>query len=231
MTRQQELASALSSLEVRLASACAAAGRTREQVVLVAVSKTRPASDVEALRDLGVRDFGENRDQEARRKALELADLGLRWHFVGRLQTNKCRSVASYAHVVHSVDRPELVTALGAGARRAGRDVEALVQVSLDDDPARGGVPAAGVPALADAVAAEEGLRLGGVMAVAPISGDAPSALSRLAEVGATVSASHPGAVAISAGMSADLEAAVAAGSTHVRIGTALFGGREPILR
>lgn len=231
MTRAASFADRLAVVEARLVAACAAAGRVRADVTLVAVGKTWPASDLRALAGLGVIDFGENRDQEARRKALELADLGLRWHFVGRLQTNKCRSVASYAHVVHSVDRPELVTALGAGARRAGRDVEALVQVSLDDDPARGGVPAAGVPALADAVAAEEGLRLGGVMAVAPISGDAPSALSRLAEVGATVSASHPGAVAISAGMSADLEAAVAAGSTHVRIGTALFGGRAPILR
>lgn len=230
MTPVAHLADRLAAVEARLGAACAAAGRRRADVTLVAVGKTWPAGDLRALAGLGVVDFGENRDQEARRKAAELADLGLHWHFVGRLQTNKCRSVTTYADVVHSVDRLELVAALGAGARRAGRCVEALVQVSMDDDRTRGGVPAAGVPALADAVAAEAGLHLGGVMAVAPISGDVSSALSRLAEVAATVQAAHPAAIAVSAGMSADLEAAVAAGSTHVRIGTALFGGREPIL-
>lgn len=231
MIRAGELAAGLAAVESRLVAACAAAGRSRTEVTLIAVGKTRPAADLRDLAGLGVRDFAENRDQEARSKMAELADLDLRWHFVGRLQTNKCRSVATYADLVHSVDRRELVPALGRGAGRAGRRLEVLLQVSLDDDRARGGAPAAAVPGLADAMAAEEHLRLGGVMAVAPVSADPLAAFERLAAVAARLRAAHPGATAVSAGMSADLEAAIAAGATHVRIGTALFGGRSPILR
>ncbi len=229
-SRAEELAATLAAVESRLRTACEAAGRSRADVTLVAVGKTWPAADLRALAGLGVRNFAENRDQEARRKAAELADLGLRWHFVGRIQTNKCRSIAAYADVVHGLDRLELVAALGAAARRAGRRLDALVQVSLDGNPHRGGTPVAGVPALATAVAAEEGLRLAGVMAIPPLSDDPAGAFAGLAEVAALVRSAHPDAVAVSAGMSADLEAAVAAGSTHVRVGTALFGGREPIL-
>lgn len=231
MSRAGGLAAGLAEVEGRLAAACAAAGRRRDEVTLVAVGKTWPASDLRLLAGLGVRDFAESRDQEARPKATELADLGLRWHFVGRLQTNKCRSVAGYAGVVHSVDRAAVVAALGAGARRAGRTVTALVQVSLDGDLDRGGVPADGVPVLADAVAGEGGLLLGGLMAVAPLGAEPSAAFDRLAELAAHLRAAHPGATMISAGMSGDLEVAVRAGSTHVRIGTALFGGRPAILR
>lgn len=230
MSRGKELAARLVAVEARLVAACAAAGRRRDEVTLVAVGKTWPATDLRLLAGLGVRDFGENRDQEARPKAAELAGLGLQWHFVGRLQTNKCASVASYADVVHSVDRVPVVAALGGGARRAGRIVTALVQVSLDDAVHRAGVPADGVPELADAVAGEAGLRLGGLMAIAPLAADPAPAFRRLAELAAVVRAAHPAATAISAGMSADLEAAVRSGSTHVRIGTALFGGRPAIL-
>ncbi|MDQ6648916.1 MAG: YggS family pyridoxal phosphate-dependent enzyme, partial [Actinomycetota bacterium] len=138
VTRAEELAEALAVVRGRIQVACEAAGRDPATVTLVAVSKTFPASDVAALAGLGVRDVGENRDQEAAAKATELADRDLRWHFVGRLQRNKCRSVASYASVVHAVDRVELATALSAGAVRAGREVAALVQVSVDGDPARG---------------------------------------------------------------------------------------------
>jgi pyridoxal phosphate enzyme (YggS family) len=197
--------------------------------VLIAISKTWPAADVAALRDLGVTDFGENRDQEAAPKAVAVPDV--RWHFVGHVQTNKARSVASYADVVHSLDRPALVAALAVGARRAGRVVEVLVQVSLDGDPARGGALPAEVPALADAAAATEGLRLGGVMAVAPLGVDPSAAFARLAEVAAAVRAQHPRATTISAGMSGDLEVAVAAGANALRVGTALFGHRPPPTR
>lgn len=230
MSRGSELAAGLAAVESRLSTACAAAGRQRDAVTLVAVGKTWPASDLRLLAGLGVQDFGENRDQEARPKAAQLADLGLRWHFVGRLQTNKCASVASYADVIQSVDRKPVVAALGAGARRAGRTVTALVQVSLDDEAHRGGVPAGGVPELADAVAAEAGLHLGGLMAIAPLDADPLAAFGRLAELAAVVRVAYPAATAISAGMSGDLEAAVGAGATHVRIGTALFGGRPAIL-
>jgi pyridoxal phosphate enzyme (YggS family) len=227
--RPAQLARALEELEQRLSAACAAAGRARDSVLLVAVTKTRPASDVRLLQSLGVTDVGENRDQEARAKAAEVS--GVRWHFVGGLQTNKARSVASYADVVHSVDRPELVAALSAGAVRADRRLEVLLQVSLDGDPARGGCSPADVPALADAAATAEGLELAGVMAVAPLGADPAAAFGQLAEVHGRLLAEHPAAVARSAGMSGDLEQAVAQGATHVRVGTALLGARPPLSR
>ena len=224
--RRQQLAAALEALEQRLSAACAAAGRRRDDVVLVAVTKTHPASDVEALRDLGVRDVGENRDQEASAKAAAVD--GVRWHFVGAVQTNKARSVASYADVVHSVDRPALVDALDRGAARAGRVLDVLLQVSLDGAPGRGGALPADLPPLADRAAAAASLRLAGLMAVAPLGADPDGAFAELARVAERLRADHPQAREISAGMSGDLEQAVAHGATHVRVGTALLGRRPP---
>ena len=229
MTREQELADNLEQVEQRIAAACAAAGRPRDDVLLIAISKTWPAGDVAALRDLGLTDFGENRDQEAAPKAAAVPDV--RWHFVGAVQTNKARSVASYADVVHSLDRAALVDALARGAQRAERVVEVLVQVSLDGAPERGGALPVAVPQLADEVAASEWLRLAGVMAVAPLGADPAAAFARLAEVAAALRAQHPQAITISAGMSGDLEAAVAAGANALRVGTALFGHRIVVTR
>jgi pyridoxal phosphate enzyme (YggS family) len=228
--RSEEINRNLTALDTRLTAACAAAGRARGEVTVVAVTKTFPPDDVRRLVALGVRDIGENRDQEAAAKAAALSDLDLRWHFVGQLQSNKCRSVASYAHAVHSVDRRALVDALSGAAHKLGRLVDVFVQVSLDGDPARGGAAIDEVDRLADHVAGAAGLRLVGVMAVAPPGADASAAFDRLATVAARVRAGHPEAVAISAGMSGDLEAAVAAGATHVRVGTALLGGRPPVV-
>jgi PLP dependent protein len=229
VTRAQELADRLAGVEQRIARACAAAGRGREEVALVAVTKFHPASDVVVLRDLGVSRFGESRDQEAQDKAAQVD--GVRWHFVGRLQSNKAASVAAYASVVESCDRRKLVAPLSAGAVRAGREVDVLVQVSLDGDPSRGGAPAADLPALADAVAAADGLRLAGAMAVAPLGEEPARAFARLAELAEQLRRDHPDARQLSAGMSADLEQAVACGSTSVRVGTALLGPRPPALR
>jgi pyridoxal phosphate enzyme (YggS family) len=229
VNRVAELAANLAALEDRVAAACAAAGRVRGEVAVVAVSKTWPVADIAALRDLGVRDFGENRDAEAAGKAAQLD--GVRWHFVGAVQTNKARSVASYADVVHSVDRSGLVTALAAGAERAGRVVDVLIQVSLDADPGRGGAPPAAVATLAEQVARVAGLRLVGVMAVAPRGADPGEAFARLAVVASDVRRDHPGATLVSAGMSGDLEAAVTAGANVLRVGTALFGHRGALLR
>jgi pyridoxal phosphate enzyme (YggS family) len=227
--RADELAANLAAVNARVAAACTASGREREEVLLIAVSKTWPASDVSALRELGVHDFGENRDGEAAAKAAAVPDV--RWHFVGGLQTNKARSVASYADVVHSVDRTALVKALSDGAVRAGRDVDVLVQVSLDGAAARGGADPRAVPALADEADAAPGLRLAGVMAIGPLGVDPSPAFARLAEVAQEVRRRHPDATTISAGMSGDLEAAVAAGANALRVGTALFGHRPPLLR
>lgn len=227
--RRDELAQNLAEVEQRIGAACAVAGRPRDTVTLVAVTKTWPASDAALLRDLGVLDLAENRDQEAREKAAAVQ--GVRWHFVGSLQTNKARSVAGYAEVVHSVDRASLVSALDDGARRADRCLEVLLQVSLDGDPARGGALPADLLRLADQVAAAEGLRLRGLMAVAPIGVDPAVAFADLQRLSAQLLAVHPSADAISAGMSADLEAAISAGATLVRVGTALLGHRTATLR
>jgi PLP dependent protein len=231
--RRAELGARLVAVRERIEKACVAAGRERGAVTLVAVTKTFPASDVRLLSELGVRDVGENRDQEAAPKAAECADLSpqLTWHFIGQLQTNKAASVVRYAGVVHSVDRLRLVRALGAAARRAGRVITCLVQVSLDRDEARGGVPEPEFPGIADAVAGEEGLLLGGVMAMAPLGMPAAEAFAALPRITAAVRAAHPEAVIVSAGMSGDLEEAISAGATHVRVGTALLGGRPDFVR
>jgi PLP dependent protein len=229
--RRAELAQRLTEVRRRIAKACEAAGRDVSELTLIAVTKTRPASDVRLLSELGVADVGENRDAEAAPKAAQCADLDITWHFIGQLQTNKAASVVRYATVVHSVDRPRLIRALGRAARSAGREIECLVEVSLDGDPGRGGAVAADVPDLAEALAAEEGLVLGGVMAIAPLSMVPADAFSRLLVSAAAVRAVRPGATVISAGMSGDLEAAVEAGATHLRIGTALLGDREPGVR
>ncbi|HEX3961085.1 MAG TPA: YggS family pyridoxal phosphate-dependent enzyme [Trebonia sp.] len=226
--RRGQLAASLAELQGRIAKACAAVGRASSEITLIAVTKTYPATDVAALRGLGVTDFGENRDHEAAPKAAALAGLDITWHFIGQLQTNKAGSVASYAHVVHSVDRIRLVRHLGAAARSTGRQLACLVQVSIDGDTERGGAPVPGVPAIAEAIEAEAGLVLGGVMAVAPLGMPPAAAFDVLRECSGTVRAIRPDAGIISAGMSGDLEEAVAAGATHLRIGTALLGDRKP---
>ncbi len=229
--RRREVAANLAAVRSRIAAACAAAGRDPGGVTLVAVTKTFPAADVRLLVELGVRDIGENRDQEFRPKVDACADLEVTWHFVGQLQRNKARSVASYVDVVHSVDRSALVDALSRGAVAAGRELVCLVEVALDHEPGRGGVPPGEAAAVADAVAAADGLRLGGVMAVAPLGTDPAVAFAQLARIADAVRARHPDASMISAGMSGDLEAAITHGATHVRVGTALLGGRPPVLR
>jgi len=232
--RRAELVAGLAGVRGRLSAACEEVGRDPHTITLVAVTKTFPASDVASLVTLGVTDIGENRDQEAKGKVAEVAasdwDIPpLTWHFVGRLQTNKCRSVARYAHVVHSVDRAEVATALAAGADRAERNLDVFAQVSLDDDPARGGILPRDLGQLADHIAGLARLRLLGVMAVAPLEADPDEAFARLAAIAEQLHGDHPDAVSISAGMSADLEAAVRHGATHVRVGSALLGRRAPI--
>ena len=227
--RRDEIGRGLRFVRDRIEQACVDIGRDPASVTLIAVTKTFPASDVHLLAGLGVTDIGENRDQEARDKHAECGDLPVRWHFIGQLQRNKARSVARYADVVHSVDRLSLVTALSTAATDAGREVTALVQVSLDDsDEARdrAGVPPDLALDLADAVDLAPGLRLGGVMAVAPLAADADRAFARLARAAERIRDQHAGADIVSAGMSADLEQAIRHGATHVRIGTALLGHR-----
>ncbi|MDT4917162.1 MAG: dependent protein [Pseudonocardiales bacterium] len=235
--RRAELVTALGAVRARIADVCAAVGRDPRELTLVAVTKTFPAVDVAALAAIGVTDIGENKDQEARAKIKELAapqyapPAPIRWHLVGRVQTNKANSVVSYAHCVHSLDRPKLVHALAdAVGRGRPAPLEVFLQVSMDGDPDRGGVPIDRLAELADLVAARPELVLRGVMTVLPLGVEPDEGYARLAELSQRLRADHPQASAISAGMSGDLEAAVRNGSTHVRVGTALLGRREQVL-
>jgi PLP dependent protein len=219
----------------RISAACAEAGRDAAEVRLIVVTKTFPPQDVRILAELGVTDVGENRHQEAVGKHAECADLPLTWHFVGALQTNKAAAVVAYADVVHSVDRPRLVRALAKAAQESGRRLRCLLQVSLDGGHNRGrtgrrsGADPAQVPALATELVRHPQLELAGVMAVAPLGEDPEPAFSRLAEIAASLRADHPAASVVSAGMSADLEAAIRCGATHVRVGSAVLGERPTL--
>ena len=251
--RTAELAARLDAVRARIRRACEAHGRDDDEVTLVVVTKFFPAQDVLRLARLGVTDIGENRDQEASAKVAELrtlieaeteTDAGQsvptmpRVHFIGQIQTNKAGSVARYADVVHSVDRERLARALQRGAQTADRTLEVLLQVNLDDadtdtdtgasNASRGGVAPADLGALAATVAECDALRLRGLMGVAPLDGDAAQAFAHLAQLSADLRAEHSAADLLSAGMSGDLEAAIAAGATHLRVGSAILGSRPP---
>lgn len=236
--RRDELRAALDRVRGRIDDAAREAGRDPAGVALLPVTKSRPAADVAHLLDLGLDAFGENREQEGAAKAAEVATLrpagAPRWHMVGRLQRRKANHLVRWADAVDSVDSARLVDALDAATGRAreaqerAEPLRVLVQVSLDGDPDRGGAPAADVPALADRVAGAGHLVLGGLMAVAPLDGDLDPdrAFAALAEVATRVRGDHPEAITLSAGMSDDLDRAIRHGSTCVRVGTALLGGR-----
>jgi pyridoxal phosphate enzyme (YggS family) len=230
--RRDELAERLAAVNERISAACTSSGRDAAEITLTVVTKFFPPSDVRLLAGLGVRDVGENRHQEAQGKAVDCADLDLRWHFIGNLQSNKAAAVAEYADVVESVDRVKLLKPMSRGAHEHGKVIDCLVQVDLDPDRSaagRGGARPADVVPLAERIAAADGLRLCGVMAVAPLDGDPAPAFEKLAELAADVRRVSPTATWVSAGMSGDLEAAITAGATHVRIGSAVLGRRPPL--
>jgi pyridoxal phosphate enzyme (YggS family) len=227
--RQDEVAKRLAAVRSRIEAACADAGRSPDEVTLVVVTKFFPASDVRLLHDLGVTDVAENRHQEAQAKREACADLPLRWHFIGQLQSNKAAAVGAWADVVQSVDRARLLPGLSRAAHERDAELDVLLQVSLDPpaaDRGRGGVAPDDAARLAIEVAAAEGLLLRGVMAVAPLGSDPSAAFARLGGVAAEVRGQVPSATWMSAGMSGDLEQAVSAGATHVRVGSAVLGNR-----
>jgi PLP dependent protein len=228
MSRREEIEGGLDRVRGRIASACADSDRDAAEVRLVVVTKFFPPSDVRLLAELGVTDVGENRHQEAEAKAAECADLDLTWHFIGGLQSNKAAAVTSYAAVVESVDRRKPVGPLSRGAHAHDREVDVLLQVSLDPpgSDGRSGADLADLAGLAAAVEEAGMLRLRGLMAVAPLGEDPAAAFTRLAVVRTDFVAEHPGATWLSAGMSGDLEEAIRAGATHVRVGSAVLGSR-----
>ena len=216
------LSDRLSALRSGIADAAREAARDPSDIRLIVVTKFHPASLVRELHTLGVHDFGESRHQEARAKAAELADLDLTWHFVGQLQSKKARQVRGYADVLHSVDRIGLVEALESSER----PVDCFLQVNLTDDPSRGGVQPGELEPLAERMIAADGIRLLGVMAVAPLGAPPRQSFAALRVASEAVTAIEPAARFISAGMSADYREAILEGATHLRIGTAITGIR-----
>ncbi|MCU1529223.1 MAG: alanine racemase [Frondihabitans sp.] len=211
----------------RIGDAARAAGREPADLTTIVVTKFHPASLVRDLHALGVRDFGENRHQEALGKSRDVADLAdLRWHFVGQLQSKKARQARSYVAAVHSLDRASVVDALRADD---GTVIDGFVQINLTSDAARGGVTEADLEPLVEHVLATSGILLRGVMAVAPLDEEPRRAFERLRGLSDRVRSLAPEADRISAGMSHDFAEAILEGATHLRIGTAITGNRpEP---
>ncbi|MCQ4119055.1 YggS family pyridoxal phosphate-dependent enzyme [Rhodococcus tibetensis] len=234
--RESEIAAALGAVRDRLDAACRAAGRTPSEVTLLPVTKFFPESDARILYQLGCREFGESREQEATAKIGEfrsrVPDPAVRWHMIGHLQRNKARAIAQWAYAIHSVDSERLIGALGRAATAAFEAGErtaplrVLLQVSLDGDPQRGGAVAADLENLAAQVQSAPHLEYRGLMAVPPIEADPDAAFEELQNIHARLCLEHPDATELSAGMTKDLEHAVRHGSTCVRVGTALLGAR-----
>lgn len=217
-----ELAARLAAVRSGIADAASEAGRDADEITTIVVTKFQPVSLIRELAALGMTDVGENRHQEAQAKARELADLGLTWHFVGQLQGKKARQVRAYASVIHSVDRASLVDAL----RSEETSVDCFVQVNLTDDPGRGGVEPDALEPLVEHVLDTPGLRLLGLMAVAPLGEPARPAFARVRSLSERIGALAPDATALSMGMSHDYRDAILEGATHLRIGTAITGNR-----
>jgi PLP dependent protein len=230
--RRAQIAERLAGVRGRMADAARAGGRDPDEISLVVVTKTWPVSDIEILLDLGVQDIGENKHQEAHEKAKVLSAAGreVRWHFVGQVQSNKAGKITAYADVVHSVDSVQVAQRLNSGAHRHDRRVSCLVQVNLDEAPeraGRGGAEPTEVDEIAATIDTAGMLDLAGVMGVAPLGGDPVAAYRRLVEASRRMSAAHPSATLVSAGMSDDFETAIKAGATHVRVGSAVLGERR----
>jgi len=228
MDRMLELQANLQDVEREISDACIAANRNRADITLIAVTKTWPASDVDLLAGFGVTDVGENRDQEAKPKHDEVQATNLIWHAIGQLQTNKAKSVAAWADVVHSVDRMDLVTALTKAVSERESPLGVLIQANLDPEPTdnRGGALPNELMALAEAISNCSGLKLQGVMGVAPLAGDDALAFARLQDFALEIQGAFPEAKWISAGMSGDFATALKYGATHLRIGSSILGKR-----
>jgi pyridoxal phosphate enzyme (YggS family) len=223
------LESRFRAVQQQIADAASKHSRAISDVQLIVISKNHPAELVRTLHGLGQRNFGENRDQEAAPKAAQTADLpGVVWHFVGQLQSNKVKSVLEYAKYVHSIDRDSLVSALAKELAKRPITIKGFIQLNLTEDPGRGGIQPSGLAAFAEVLARVPGIELQGVMGVAALDRDPRIDFETIAKCSQKLVESHPGAKFISAGMSHDFEAALEFGATHLRIGTAITGNRNP---
>jgi pyridoxal phosphate enzyme (YggS family) len=226
------IADRLAGVRERIAAAARSAGRDPSSILLVAVSKTFPIEAVREAYAAGHRDFGENRVQEGLQKIVSSADLPIRWHLLGHLQTNKARKAAPAFATIHSVDSVELLRKLDAAAAEAGRTPELLIQVDLAGEATKSGVALDGVPPLLDAAGALKAARVVGLMTLPPIPESPEDArpyftrLRGLRDQWLAAGVPAPMLRELSMGMSADFEVAIQEGSTMVRVGTAIFGSR-----
>jgi pyridoxal phosphate enzyme (YggS family) len=224
------LAERLSSARERIAQAALVVGRDPGSVKLIVVTKNHPTQLVLDLLDLGERDFGENRDQEAAPKSAEVrsaSSVEHHWHFIGQLQSNKVKSVVSYASSVHSLDRQSLLDALGKATLEREVPLDVFIQLNLTDDPARGGIQDENLLPFAENVLAQPGLNLVGVMGVASLDNQLERDFGLIRDASLKLQTLKPEAKLISAGMSEDFETAIAFGATHLRIGSAITGKRQ----
>ena len=212
----------LAQVQSSIADACETSGRDLKQITTIVVTKFHPISTIRELHDLGITNFGENRDQEASLKAEELNKLALQWHFIGQLQSNKAKNVVTYATAIHSLDRLSLVDALA----KTAHPVDAFIELNLTDDPGRGGVQPAELERFAQATLAAETIRILGVMAVAPLGADPRATFARVRNASDKLRRVSPESTALSMGMSGDYVEAILEGATHLRIGTAITGNR-----
>lgn len=212
----------LAQVQSSIADACETSGRDLKQITTIVVTKFHPISTIRELHDLGITNFGENRDQEASLKAEELNKLALQWHFIGQLQSNKAKNVVTYATAIHSLDRLSLVDALA----KTAHPVDAFIELNLTDDPGRGGVQPAELERFAQATLAVETIRILGVMAVAPLGADPRATFARVRNASDKLRRVSPESTALSMGMSGDYVEAILEGATHLRIGTAITGNR-----
>lgn len=224
-----ELGQRYQAIVEKIATAARSANREPNEITLVVVSKNHPHQLVLDLLDLGARDFGENRDQEANPKAKQIAiesDQVFNWHFIGQLQTNKVKSVLEYANFLHSLDRTSLLDELIKRTSERTNPLKVFVQVNMTDDPERGGVNPLDLMAFSERVLSSPGLELVGLMGVGGLDVAPELEFERLAQLSTTLQELAPNANRLSMGMSGDFETAIAYGATHLRIGTAITGNR-----
>lgn len=219
-SRYDEIAGNLTLVLDQVKSAAKSSGRKQEEITLIAVTKTFPISDVHILASLDVHHYGENRDADAAPKAAAVPGT---WHFQGQIQSNKLKSIASWAHVIHSLDEIRHIETLD---KVASHRIGVFLQVSLDGAEGRGGANPAGLSALADCVLGSSNLDLLGLMAVAPLEVSSDQAFEKLALIHAGFKAAYPMATSLSAGMSNDFESAITHGATHIRVGSSILGSR-----
>lgn len=230
MTEGTTLAERYAGALRRIQGAAESAGRNPRDLTLVVVTKNHPATLVLELLELGARDFGENRDQEAAPKAAEVratSPIAHNWHFVGQLQSNKVKSVLDYATVLHSLDRESLLNELIKQTERRDTSLDVFIELNLTDDSGRGGIMPANLLPFAERVLAAQRLNLLGVMGVAGLDADPAAEFDRIRAASDQLQTVAPDARFISAGMSQDFELAIAQGATHLRIGTAITGKRQ----